>query len=108
MIVRRGRTLGLSTLLVGLLVAVPALAAERALTFEERVRAQEAIERLYYGHQVGATRPFEEAVPRSLIEAKVRKYLRESLALERFWEEPIGAAELRKCAAPRVFARSRA
>jgi hypothetical protein len=44
----------------------------RTLSFEERVRAQEAIERVYYSHQIGATRPFEDAMPRSRIEEKVR------------------------------------
>ena len=37
--------------------------AARDLTFEDRIKAQEAIERVYYAHQIGATRPFEEAVP---------------------------------------------
>src|SRR5437867_13033778 len=36
----------------------------RSLTFEDRVAAQEAIERVYYSHQIGATLSFEEAVPR--------------------------------------------
>ena len=42
-------------------LAVP-LAHARDLTFEERVKAQEAIERVYYSHQIRATRSFEEAV----------------------------------------------
>lgn len=32
------------------------------LNFEDRVKAQEAIERVYYSHQTGAPRPFEELV----------------------------------------------
>jgi hypothetical protein len=67
----------------------------RELTFQERVRAQEAIERVYYSHQVGATRPFEEAVPRALLERKVRAYLKQSAALEHFWKTPITAEMLR-------------
>jgi N-acetylneuraminic acid mutarotase len=63
--------------------------APRALTFADRVRAQEAIERLYYRHQIGATKPFEEAVSRAAIEAKVRRYLEESIALETLWKTPI-------------------
>jgi len=31
------------------------------LTFEDRVRAQEALERVYYPHQIGAPKAFEEA-----------------------------------------------
>ncbi len=61
----------------------------RHLTFEERVRAQEAIERVYYSHQIGATEPFEAAVPRDLLEAKVRTYLSQSVALEEFWQKPL-------------------
>ncbi len=68
---------------------VPALphgnADPRRLTFEARVSAQEAIERAYYAHQIGATRPFEEIVPRDLMETKVRTYLNQSTALERVW-----------------------
>ncbi len=66
----------------------------RTLSFEERVRAQEAIERVYYSHQVGATRPFETAVPHQLIENKVLTYLRESVALERVWKTPLTAQAL--------------
>ncbi|HEU5180202.1 MAG TPA: MopE-related protein [Candidatus Polarisedimenticolia bacterium] len=67
----------------------------RDLTFEQRVRAQEAIERVYYSHQIGSTFPFEQAVPHALVEAKVRKYLRHSAALDKFWKTPITATMLR-------------
>ena len=67
----------------------------RGLTFEERVRAQEAVERVYYSHQVGAVRPFEEAAPRDLLEAKVRTYLKQSAALERIWGAPVTSEMLR-------------
>src|SRR5437867_5007010 len=53
----------------------------RDLTFDERVAAQEAIERVYYSHQIGATKPFEEAVPRAVLENKVRAYLERSTLL---------------------------
>ena len=43
---------------LALLTSAPA--ATRTLRFEERVAAQEAIERLAYSHQIGTTRPFEE------------------------------------------------
>jgi hypothetical protein len=58
---------------IALLIASAVYARE--LTFEERVRAQEAIERVYYSHQIGATKPFEEAVPRSAIEGRVSTFL---------------------------------
>jgi HYR domain-containing protein len=68
----------------------------RDLTFEERVAAQEAIERVYYSHQIGATQPFEEAVPREVLESKVRTYLKQSAALEQYWNTPITAEALQR------------
>jgi N-acetylneuraminic acid mutarotase len=75
------------------LLALPALA--RDLTFEDRVAAQRAIARVSYAHQVGTTRPFEEAVPQALLEAKVEDDLRKSVALEDVWHTPVTAAALR-------------
>src|SRR3989304_10098692 len=66
------------------------------LKFEDRVRAQEAIERVYYSHQIGATKPFEETVPRAVIVAKVEKYLKQSVALEKFWNTPVTAEMLQR------------
>jgi N-acetylneuraminic acid mutarotase len=66
----------------------------RTLTFEDRVGAQEAIERVDYSHQIGATRRFEEAVPREVIESKVRRSLKLSVALEAYWNAPVTAAML--------------
>ena len=83
---------------IRLVIALAALVAPavqaRDLTFEDRVRAQEAIERVYYSHQIGASKPFEEAVPRPALEAKVEKYLKQSVALERFWNTPVTAEML--------------
>jgi N-acetylneuraminic acid mutarotase len=67
----------------------PTLPVQRALSFEERVNAQAAIERVYYAHQIGATKPFEEAVPRSVLESKVRKYLEQTAALQTYWKTSI-------------------
>jgi N-acetylneuraminic acid mutarotase len=81
-------------LVAALLVAVPA--SGRTLSLEERVRAQEAIERVYHRHQQGSNRPFEEAAPRDLLESKVRDTLRKSLAIERIWHVPVTALTLRR------------
>src|SRR5262249_44281827 len=70
-------------------------ASARDLTFLDRVRAEEAILRVTYAHQIGATRPFEDAVPRAVIEDRVRLYLRESAALARFWGGAPTADDLR-------------
>src|SRR4030095_687415 len=51
----------------------------RELSLQERLRAQEVIERVYYSHQIGVTRPFDAAVPRSVLEKKVRTYLQHVL-----------------------------
>jgi N-acetylneuraminic acid mutarotase len=63
--------------------------AQRTLTFDQRVTAQTAIERVYYSHQLGATKPFEEAVPATVIRAKVRKYLDQSAALAVYWKTSV-------------------
>ena len=69
-------------------------AAPRELTLEQRIQAQEAIERVYHAHVIGTIRPFEQAVPRELLERKVRTYLKQSVALERFWGTPVTTESL--------------
>ena len=74
------------------LVCAPAFAGEavqRTLTFEDRVKAQAAIERVYYSHQVGATKRFDEAVPKEVLEQKVRTYLEQTAALSGFWKTAV-------------------
>ncbi len=75
--------------LSALLVCSVSLAQVRELTFEERVRAQEAIERVYYSYQLEAGKPFEKAVSRETLERKVRDYLKQSVSLERLWNTTI-------------------
>src|SRR2546422_2330818 len=70
-------------------------AIARDLTFQERVAAQRAIERFYYSHQIGTTAPFEEVVSDTVLENKVRTYLKQSVALEQFWRTPVTAEMLR-------------
>src|SRR3989338_357548 len=83
-----------ASLLAGFLL-LGGSASARELTFEDRVTAQEVIERVYYSHQIGATKPFAEAVPREVLERKVRTYLKESVALEELWHTAITAEMLR-------------
>jgi hypothetical protein len=77
----------------GMLLSIAATFAtpsgERTLTFEDRVKAQEAIERVYYSHQIGATDSFETAVPRAVLERKVHTYLDQTAALRRYWKTSI-------------------
>ena len=76
----------------------------RTLTVDQRIQAQEAIERVYYAHQIGADEPFERVVTRELIEKKVRTYLKQTMALETVWSTPVTAEMLR--AEQRRIARS--
>jgi len=69
-------------------------AAQRALTIEDRVAAQRAIEHVYYRHQIGVTKPFDEAVPRAVLEAKVQKVLEQTVALEVYWKTRVTNAML--------------
>jgi N-acetylneuraminic acid mutarotase len=80
--------------LVCLCAAGAATSSARELSFEERVRAQSAIERVYYAHQIGATKPFEDALPRAVLEAKVQNYLKQSTALDKLWHTPVTAEML--------------
>lgn len=78
-----------------MILALPVVHA-RDLTFDERVDCQEAIERVYYSHQVGATQPFEQAVSRQTVERKVRRQLRQSVALDTYWKTPLTAEAMRR------------
>ncbi len=82
-------------LAIAVLGMAAASALARDLTFGERVKAQEAIERVYYSHQLDAKGAFEEAVPREVLEKKVRTYLAQSAALESYWNLPVSPSALR-------------
>src|SRR6476620_5509915 len=78
----------------------PAKASQRMLTFAERVAYQRAIEEVYWHHRVW---PKENSKPKPLldevmsaqqIERKVEDYLRESQALEDYWQRPIDPERL--------------
>jgi len=86
--------------IIAFLVASTAGSMALALDFEDRVNAHMAIERIYYDHQIGASTPFEEAVSRELVEAKIHEYLKMGLALKELWATPVTeemlAAETRR------------
>jgi hypothetical protein len=90
----------LAGFLVGALMVSLGVFGRGPLTFEERVKAQEAIERVYYNHRIwpkenpGPKPPFEQMMPREQIEAKVNDYLRMCAALDQFWQRPIQASQL--------------
>jgi hypothetical protein len=67
---------------------LPGNAVARELTFEERVRAEEAIERLCYSHQLGHQPAFETVVS----EESIRKRVEADLARSRLLFELRGIA----------------
>src|SRR5438874_6543175 len=111
---RRGTVFAISSLLlcaaaVGLTSSGTLLAlsqhdapgrAQRTLTLEERVSYQRAIEEVYWRHRIW---PKENADPKPSLDAvmsqaqlekKVKDYLRNSQALEDYWQRPITSQQL--------------
>ncbi len=78
----------------------PAMTSDRTLTFEERLSYQRAIEEVYWRHRVWpkenrAPKPSLDAVvSQAQLEKKVKDYLRNSQALEDYWQRPITAEQL--------------
>jgi hypothetical protein len=74
--------------------------AAAGLTFAERVAYQRAIEDIYWRHRIWPKenpdpKPSLDAVmSQAQLERKVEDYLRNSLALEDYWQRPITAAQL--------------
>ena len=72
----------------------------KPLTFEDRLKAQDAIERVYYNHRVWPKEnpqpkpPFEKMVPRTIIEQKVNDSLKISATLKEFWQRPLTGEQL--------------
>src|SRR6266478_1760238 len=70
------------------------------LTFAERVVYQRAIEEVYWRHRIwpkenAKPKPSLDAVmPAEQIEKKVADYLRDSRALEAYWQKPIAPEQL--------------
>src|SRR5438270_13927848 len=78
----------------------PANASQSTFTFEERVSYQRAIEDVYWRHRIWPKerpdpKPSLDAVmSQAQIEKKVADYLRNSQALEDYWQRPITAEQL--------------
>src|SRR5205823_12449178 len=73
---------------------------QRTLTFEERVSYQRAIEEVYWRHRIwpkenSNPKPSLDAViSQAQLEKKVTDYLRNSKALEDYWQRPMRAEQL--------------
>src|SRR5205809_5926919 len=93
------------SLAAGTLLAVfhseaPANVSQRTLTFAERVAYQRAIEDVYWRHRIwpkerpDAKRSLDAVMSQAQLEKKVTEYLRNSQALEDYWQKPLTAAQL--------------
>ena len=93
--------IGVAVLLVGPCVtAVAGPTLNGAISLEDRVRHQRAIEDVYWRHRIW---PKENPTPKpelssvmsdAAIRAKVDDYLRKSKALETLWGQPVTAGQL--------------
>jgi N-acetylneuraminic acid mutarotase len=81
----------------------PANISQRSLTFAERVGYQRAIEEVYWHHRIWPRNRGERPDPKpsldvvmsqAQLEKKVQNYLRESQALEAYWQKPITPDQL--------------
>ena len=72
----------------------------RTLTFADRVAYQRAIEEVYWRHRIwpkerpDAKPPLDAVMNQSQLEKKAADYLRDSRALEDYWQRPITAEQL--------------
>src|SRR6266478_4817264 len=80
--------------------AMPSKQTRRSLSFADRVAYQRAIEGVYWQHRIW---PKENSKPKpalddvmsaNQIEKKVEDYLRDSEALEAYWQKPITSEQL--------------
>src|SRR5438128_1928246 len=78
----------------------PAKVSNRTLTFAERVAYQRAIEEVYWRHRVwpkerpDAKPSLDVVISPAQIEKQVADYLRNSQALEDYWQRPLTAEQL--------------
>jgi len=78
----------------------PAKVSQRTLTFADRVAYQRAIQEVYWRHRIwpaanaGAKPPLAKVMSQAQIEKKVEDYLRDSQALEDYWQRPITPDQL--------------
>ena len=74
--------------------------SQRTLTFPERVAYQRAIEEVYWQHRIWPKErldpkpSLDEIIPPAQLEKKVMDYLRNSQALENYWQRQLTAEQL--------------
>jgi len=89
-----------STILALFHTDAPTKITHRTLTFAERVAYQRAVEEVYWRHRIwpkerpDSKLPFDGVMSHTRLEKKVAGYLRDSHALEDYWQQPITAQQL--------------
>jgi len=89
-----------STILAFVHTYGPTKISHRTLTFAERVAYQRAIEEVYWRHRIwpkerpDSKLPLDGVMSQARLEKKVADYLRDSHALEDYWQQPITAQQL--------------
>jgi N-acetylneuraminic acid mutarotase len=80
--------------------ALPTAVFHRTLTFAERVSYQRGIEEVYWRHRIwpntnaGPKPPLDAVMSQAQLEGKVEEYLRNSQALEDYWQRPLTEEQL--------------
>src|SRR5881396_1104449 len=80
--------------------ATPSKQTQRTLSFADRVAYQRAIEDVYWRHRIwpkeqsGPKPPLEKIMSQAQIEQRVEDYLRNSQALQDYWQRPITPDQL--------------
>ena len=81
-------------------VGASAIRRKQTLTFADRVACQRAIEEVYWQHRIWPAAngrpkpPLDRVMSHEAIEKKVEDYLRNSQALEDYWQRPITPDQL--------------
>jgi hypothetical protein len=94
------RSPDLSSPLVSLSEAAKPAQQRATLTLADRVAYQRAIEEVYWSHRIWPKeRPdpkpsLDQVMPSAQLEKKVEDYLRNSQALEDYWQQPLSAEQL--------------
>jgi hypothetical protein len=89
-----------STILAFFRTDAPTKISHRTLTFAERVAYQRAVEEVYWRHRIwpkerpDSKLPLDGVMSQARLEKKVADYLRDSHALEDYWQQPITAQQL--------------
>src|SRR5438876_4057402 len=82
--------------------ATPSKQTQTTLSFADRVAYQRAIEEVYWQHRIwpaanaGPKPPLNKVMSQAQIEQKVEDYLRNSQALEDYWQRPITPDQLQR------------